>query len=300
MRRIVCSWLLCVPLLTAGPKTSRAAEPASPASATPEKTSGLVPWVVSLFPENGRSSEHDRARRAGLELHLAERLAPLFAGTPYGSVRVDVISDWEQAADTLRKEASQIVECDPVLYFATVSARENVRARYRVALQQVSPDPPRAEVLVLEGAGIDRPVDLRSRRVGFIHRVAGGAARIQRDLNGLALAPGRDYEVRNAHYAENAFLCLKAGLIDAVVAPSNVAAAYLAAHPFPPVRVVHATKEILPPLFALRREDADRYSVLAHGAVEVLRSFLGPENAVSADDDLYDAARQEGVLWEGF
>lgn len=259
-----------------------------------------VPFVVFLYPRSGKPGGTDGNRRAALEAQLAERLPLLAKETPYGSVRVEVLGDLEQARAVLRAESCNLIECDPVLYFAAVSSRTTSQARYQIVLQAISRDLPRGQVMVLRELGLGGPLELKGRRVGFVHRVAGGAAQVQHALKDLGLSAGRDYRVRNAHYVENAFLCLKADLIDAVVVPSDAAADYLREHSYPAVEVLLSAEGCLPPLFAMRREDRERYPAFSRGVVETLRSFFGAENLVPAEDDVYSTFREEALPWEGY
>lgn len=265
-----------------------------------ERTLESPSLLISLFPRSGKPTEQDRSRRASLELRLKESVAPLLEETPYGSVSVEVPVSWEQVATRLRRGSSTVVECDPVLYFSALSSRENSAARYQVILQQISPDLPRGQVLALEEDGIRHPEELRGRRVGFVHRVAGGGAQVQRALMDLGLSANRDYQIWNARYVENAFLCLKANQVDAIVVPSDAAEMYLRNRPFPPVRVLLSAEECLPPLFAMRGRDLESSPALAKRLVEELRTFFGPQNLVESSDDLYDTVRRESLPWEGY
>lgn len=290
--------LLSVLLLGAWATVARAQNPESPRRETEKRSPESMPLLVSLFPESGKPTEQDRARSTALELRLREGLGPLLEQTPYGSVKVEVLANWDQAVTSLRRGGDTVVECDPVLYFSAVSSPENSRARYQIILQQIAPELPQAEVFVPKRSGLMHPEDLRGRRMGFVHRVAGGGAQLQRGLYDLGLSPNRDYQVWNARYVENAFLCLQADLVDAIAVPSKPAEEYLNTHPFPPVESLFSTAEFLPPLFAMRRDDLEGYPPLATAIVEGLRASLGSRNLVEARDDLYYTTRQESLPWE--
>jgi len=271
---------------------------AQPVSATAPADVDQVTYVISLAPLSGRSTAEDRARASELALILRDRVEPLIAETDYSGFEVEVLPDWDQTAAAIRQGGSQVIECDPVLYFVTVASRDSLRARYEVFLQSVADPMPRGEVLVPEGAGITGPDDLQGRRIAFVHRFAGGAAQIQRALNERGLSANRDYSVWHAGYVENAFLNLKEGLVDGVAMSSLSAAEYAGRGDLPNLVPVLETEEILPPLFARRRSDVDRFPALSEAVAGVLRSFSGPDQLVPADTDFYERTREESVPWE--
>jgi hypothetical protein len=257
-----------------------------------------VPYVISLTPHSGRVDREDRVRASQLAGFLRERLAPLLEGTPYSGVEVEVLPDWDQTALRIRQGGSQIIECDPVLYFVTMASRDSLRARYEVVLQFVADPMPRGQILAPADSGLAHPDDLQGRRIAFVHRFAGGAAQIQRALNERGLSANRDYSVWHAGYVENAFLNLSRGNVDAVAVSSwAIGESFGRSDPQNLVAVLE-TDEVLSSLFARRRSDADRFPGLAEAAVETLRSFFGPGRLVPAADDFYERTREEGLPWE--
>jgi hypothetical protein len=291
--------LICLFTASVVPCHGQPGEPTNPRAG--QEVSEPIPFLISLFPRTGRPNDEDRTRRTRLELHLRKHLSPVLKGTPYGSVKVDVPANWEQVTANLRRGRSMVIECDPVLYFSALSSREDSHARYQVVLQEMRTDLPRGQLLILKGSAVERAEDLQGRRVGFVHRIAGGGAQIQRALNAFDLSPNRDYQVWNAGFVENAFLCLERNLkVDAIAVPSDLAREYLKERSFPPVEILLSTDEYLPPLFAMRREDLESRPTLANSVVEGLRSFFGSENLVAAKDDVYETTRRESLPWEGF
>jgi hypothetical protein len=255
-------------------------------------------FIISLWPETGRPSAEDRTRAGALEAFLGRRLGPLLAETEYSSIRVEMLPDWDAAADRLRQGGSHIVECDPVLYFLTVAGRERLQSRYRVILQSVTDPMPRGLILAPRSLGMTRPDDLQGRSVAFLHRIAGGAAQIQRALNDVGLAVNRDYSFRDAGYLDNAFGNLDLGSVDAVAVPSDILENHMRTDELEELATVFLTDEILPPLFAARRSDLERFPAFGKGLGEALRSFFGPDRLVPAGDDLYERTKQEGLPWE--
>jgi hypothetical protein len=277
--------------------------PAQPLSGGDSAAAGIsdsTPFVISLWPATGRPSLEDRTLAGELEPFLAGRLRPLLADTEYSSIRVEALPDWDAAATRLREGTSHLVECDPVLYFLTIAARERLQSRYRVVLQSVTDPMPRGLILAPRKLGITRPGDLQGRNVAFLHRIAGGAAQIQRALNDLGLAVNRDYSFLNAGYLDNALrnLNLEKGPVDAVAVSSEIVDGHLKPEDLEALATVLETDEILPPLFAGRRADFERYPAFGKGLVEALRAFFGPDRLVPARDDLYERAKEEGLPWE--
>jgi hypothetical protein len=271
-------------------------DPAETAAGVSDST----PFAVSLWPATGRPGIEDRARAGDMETFLGDRLAPLLAETGYSSIRVHVLPSWDAAAGRIREEQSHIIECDPALYFLTVAARERLQSRYRVVLQSVTDPMPRGLVLAPRKLGITRPEGLQGRNVAFLHRIAGGAAQIQRTLNDLGLAVNRDYSFLNAGYLENALrnLTLEKGPVDAIAVSSEIVESHLRPEDIEELATVLETDEILPPLFAGRRADLERFPAFGKGLVEALRAFSGPDRIVLSGDDLYERAKEEGLPWE--
>jgi hypothetical protein len=272
--------------------------PAGGSAGAVDDTPGKVPFTISLWPETGRPGAGDRTRAGELEAFLGNQLGSFLAETEYSSIRVEVLADWDTAAERLRQGGSHVVECEPVLYFLTVATRERLESRYRVILQSVTDPMPRGLILAPRSLDITRPEDLQGRSVAFLHRIAGGAAQIQRALNDLGIAANRDYSFQDAGYLDNAFRNLEMGLVDAVAVPSDTVESQKRPDQLEGLATVFLTHEILPPLFAARRQDLERFPAFGKELAEALRSFLGPERLVQAGDDLYERAKQEGLPWE--
>jgi hypothetical protein len=241
-------------------------------------------WVY-LYPREGRPSREDLKDESELQTRLTGSLAEFLVNTPYAAVRVKVFNGIPDAEETVRLEGASIVECDPYVFAEARQRRLTDGFGYHVLLQRETDLPLVGEFRVPVESPIQKVADLQDKWIGIIHETSGCGRRALESLAKRNLRPGLDYNEARTGYLTNSFLCLQAGIVDAIVVPRDMARR-LSDSPIV-TRVIETTPSYLPPLFAARSTDLEKYPELIYAARNEIQDYYGPEELVLSSDDLY-------------
>ena len=241
-------------------------------------------WVY-LYPREGRPSRGDLKDESELQTRLTGSLAKFLANTPYAGVRVKVFNGIPDAEETVRLEGASIIECDPYVFARARRRHAPDGFGYHILLQRETDEPLVAEFRVSAESPIQKVEDLQDKWIGIIHESSGCGQRALESLGRRNFRAGLDYNEVRTGYLTNSFLCLQAGIVDAIVVPRDLARTLSD----PPVatRVIETTPSYLAPLFAARVTDLEKYPELIYAARNEIQDYYGPDEVVLSSDDLY-------------